>query len=69
MAGATFALQGVDLVAYFSLAEGDEPVLGSPEHVAAYGDFQFKFSSAKNKALFKVDRPCERIEGREGALL
>ena len=57
MAGATFALQGVDLVAYFSLGEGDEPVLGSSDHVAAYGDYRFKFSSAKNRALFEVMYP------------
>lgn len=53
-AGATFALQGVDLVAYFSLAEGDEPVIGSAEHASIYGAFEFKFSSARNKALFEV---------------
>lgn len=52
--GAPFPLEGVDLVAYFSLAEGDEPLLGSPKYVSTYGDYNFQFSSARNLALFEV---------------
>eukprot|EP00752_Nemacystus_decipiens_P017527 g15708.t1 len=54
-AGADFAMQGVDLVAYFSLAHGDEPVLGSTTHVSTFGSYSFLFSSANNLALFEED--------------
>lgn len=62
-AGARFVLEGVDLVAYFSLAEGDEPVLGSSRHVSTYGNFTFQFSSERNKALFEARTVPTRVGG------
>ena len=47
-------MQGVDLVAYFSLAEGDDPVIGSTSYVSTFGSYSFQFSSATNLALFEV---------------
>lgn len=60
-AGADFAMQGVDLVAYFTLAEGDEPVLGSPSYVSTFAGYSFQFSSATNLALFEVDHHAPAV--------
>lgn len=54
-------MQGVDLVAYFTLAEGDEPVLGSPSYVSTFAGYSFQFSSAKNLALFEVDHHAPSV--------
>lgn len=49
-----FALKGVDVVAYFSLEEGDEAVWGSTDFVATFGGYRYLFASAENKALFEA---------------
>lgn len=53
-AATTYALHGVDLVSFFSLAAGDEPVIGSTRYSSSYGGYEYVFSSALNKALFEV---------------
>lgn len=51
-----FVMQGVDLVAFFSLHEDDDAVIGSPEYASMYEGYRFMFSSAENKELFEVIR-------------
>lgn len=48
-------LAGVDVVAYFSLSEGDSAVTGSEEHTATFGGYSFYFSSAANRKAFELD--------------
>lgn len=56
-------------MAYFSMAEGDEPVIGSPSYASTYGDgYEFMFSSAKNLALFEVRVYIGRANRGEGDL-
>lgn len=49
-----FVMQGVDLVAFFSLQQGNPAVKGSPEYASIYNGYRFMFSSSENKALFEV---------------
>lgn len=53
-AATTYALLGVDLVSYATLAAGDEPAIGSTHYASSYGGYSYLFSSASNKALFEV---------------
>ncbi len=52
-------LSGYDLVAYFSLEEGADAVVGSEDYSTTYGDhgneYTFYFSSSENLALFEAD--------------
>lgn len=47
-------LGGVDVVAYWGLSEGAEPVSGTPALMALYGDYRFYFSSIENLRTFEV---------------
>lgn len=49
-----FVMDGVDLVAFFSLQKDDDAVMGSPEYASIYKGYRLMFSSAENKALFQV---------------
>lgn len=47
-------LNGVDLVAYFSLAAGAAPVYGTENYMAVFGNYRFYFSSVENLQEFEV---------------
>ncbi|CAN0007734.1 unnamed protein product [Ascophyllum nodosum] len=47
------AVRGVDLVAYFSLEQGQPAVYGSDKHSTEYHGYLFFFSSLQNKIIFE----------------
>ncbi|MEX3014805.1 YHS domain-containing (seleno)protein [Gymnodinialimonas hymeniacidonis] len=49
------AIDGADPVAFFSLAEDDDPVIGSAEHALEWNGATWHFASAENRALFEAD--------------
>ncbi len=49
------AIDGADAVAFFSLAEDDEPVIGSSEYALEWNGATWHFASAENLALFEAD--------------
>eukprot|EP00752_Nemacystus_decipiens_P016488 g14739.t1 len=48
-------LKGVDLVAYWTLPDGAEPVMGTANLIAFYGAYRFYFSSIANLRAFEAD--------------
>ena len=51
--GEGYAADGADVVAYFSLQPGDDPVGGSQEHAHEWRGATWLFSSAENLAAFR----------------
>ena len=49
------AIDGADAVAFFSLAEDDDPVIGSAEHAFEWNGATWHFASAENQALFEAN--------------
>lgn len=49
-------LNSADVVAYFSLEDGEGAIYGTVEHELVYNGYLFRFVSAENKALFEVRR-------------
>ena len=49
------AVNGMDVVAYFSLADGAAPIAGVEAHKSTYKDATWLFSTAENKAAFDAD--------------
>lgn len=49
-------LAGVDVVAYFSLNEGEPPVYGTENYMALFGAYRFYFGSMGNLRTFEVRR-------------
>lgn len=47
-------LNGVDLVAYFSLDADAAPVYGTENYMAVFGNYRFYFSSMENFQKFEV---------------
>lgn len=47
-------LGGYDVVAYWTLPDGAEPVLGKPALMSLYGHYRFFFSSIENLRTFEV---------------
>lgn len=47
-------LGGFDVVAYWTLPDGAEPVLGTSALMALYGNYRFFFSSIENLRAFEV---------------
>lgn len=47
-------LGGFDVVAYWTLPGGAEPVLGTQAFTALYGNYRFLFSSTENLRAFEV---------------
>jgi YHS domain-containing protein len=43
---------GADVVAYFSMSEGDRGILGSSDHQVSYRGYKFHFSNADNVDVF-----------------
>lgn len=52
-------LGGVDVVAYWDLPAGAEPVLGTSDLMALWGDYRFFFSSIENLRTFQVTKQKE----------
>lgn len=50
-----YAADGADVVAYFGLAEGDDGVRGSDEHVTEWNGARWRFASAENLATFTAN--------------
>ncbi|CAN0038582.1 unnamed protein product, partial [Hapterophycus canaliculatus] len=48
-------LRGVDVVAYWTLPDGGEPVAGTPNLMATFGSYRFFFSSIENLRTFEKD--------------
>ena len=59
-------LKGVDVVAYWTLPDGAEPVIGTPNLMASYGEYRFFFSSIVNLRAFEVFNE-ESVRGSRGA--
>lgn len=49
------AIDGADPVAFFSLAEDDGPVIGSPEFALDWEGATWHFANAENRELFEAD--------------
>lgn len=54
-AGWSHAVGGYDVVAYFDLAEGAEPVAGQDEFTTEYKGVSWRFSSQENLETFVAD--------------
>ncbi len=49
------AINGADPVAYFSLAEDEGPILGSPEFALDWNGATWHFANGENRAAFEAD--------------
>lgn len=49
------AIDGADAVAFFSLAEDDGPVIGSPEFALDWDGATWHFATAENRDLFEAN--------------
>ena len=49
------AIRGADPVAYFSLDEDDDGIIGSPEFALDWNGATWHFASAENRATFEAD--------------
>lgn len=47
-------LEGADVVAYYSLEDGEPAKIGKQDHTSNFNGYKFWFISRENKALFEV---------------